>query len=386
MYSRLINLLFIILISALTIIVVPLVSAQSTAGAIGVLGDSSSDEYRADDNRGGAYSTVTFNWLEQLVKNRQLNFGEWGSWGDVRRTGYRYNFARSGATTGTLISQGQHTGLAPFVQNDSVKYVYISIGYNDFAQYNNTDGYAAIYNGTLSGTALDNKIQQMITNIQTAVSAIYSIGKAKIMISTIPNPQFVPAVVQAFPDAQKRQRVTDAIKRVNTGIIVIGQTKNIPIFDPEVEFNESIIQYVPLGYVPVGGEKILFSSGDEPHNAILGDTIHTGTVLGGMYANAFINKINSVWGTSIVPLTEQEILATAGIVGTITLTVTPTPPQNCSQKTLGDSDCSGKVDLTDFEIWRKEFTGSQTTKTADFNASGMVDIVDFEIWRKSFLK
>jgi hypothetical protein len=31
-------------------------------GGFGVLGDSSSDEYQADDNRGGAYAATTLNW------------------------------------------------------------------------------------------------------------------------------------------------------------------------------------------------------------------------------------------------------------------------------------------------------------------------------------
>ena len=67
-------------------------------------------------------------------------------------------------------------------------------------------------------------------------------------------------------------------------------------------------------------------------------------------------------------------------------TITPTSPPSCSLKATGDADCSGKVDLTDFEIWRKEFTGSLNTKTADFNMTSTVDLADFEIWRKTFMK
>ncbi len=67
-----------------------------------------------------------------------------------------------------------------------------------------------------------------------------------------------------------------------------------------------------------------------------------------------------------------------------TPTRTPTPiPSNCSTKSLGDADCNGLFNLVDFEIWRKEFTGSLSTKTADFNNDNMVSIIDFEIWRKS---
>ena len=37
---------------------------------IGVISDSNSDEYRADDNRGGDYAATTLNWVEQLVRYR----------------------------------------------------------------------------------------------------------------------------------------------------------------------------------------------------------------------------------------------------------------------------------------------------------------------------
>ncbi len=67
---------------------------------------------------------------------------------------------------------------------------------------------------------------------------------------------------------------------------------------------------------------------------------------------------------------------------TLTSAITPSPTTGCLSKSAGDADCNGVVDLVDFEIWRKEFTQTLTTKNGDFNANGVVDIVDFEIWRK----
>ncbi len=66
--------------------------------------------------------------------------------------------------------------------------------------------------------------------------------------------------------------------------------------------------------------------------------------------------------------------------------ITPTPDPGCSLKSAGDADCSGKVELADFEVWRKELTGSLFTKTADFNNDAIVNITDFEIWRKTYMK
>lgn len=366
----------------------PITHAQ-IIGAFGAMGDSNTDEFRADDNRGGAYAGVTFNWLEQLVKSRSMNFGPWGTWGGVRRSGYQYNFARSGATTASLISENQHTQLAMLVENGSVQYVYMAIGYNDFAQYNTTDGYPAIYNGTLSGSALDNKIQKMLINIETAVTTITTSGKAKMMIATIPNPENNASVVQNFPDPIKRQRVTDAVQKVNAGIISLAANKQVAVFNLDIEFQQILNLYIPLGYIPVGTEKILFTSGDEPHHAFLGDSIHIGTVMSGIYANTLIKKMNSIWSTNITPMTDEEILANAGITGNVTPTVTtsvsPTS-DSCTLKYQGDADCSGLINLVDFEIWRKEFMKTLSTLTSDFNAGGSVDIVDFEIWRKSYLQ
>ena len=50
---------------------------------IGVIGDSQSDEYQADDARGFEYAPTTLNWIEQMVKSRHINFGTWQDWGDL---------------------------------------------------------------------------------------------------------------------------------------------------------------------------------------------------------------------------------------------------------------------------------------------------------------
>lgn len=47
----------------------------------------------------------------------------------------------------------------------------------------------------------------------------------------------------------------------------------------------------------------------------------------------------------------------------------------------GDVDESGKVDLIDFEILRRELSGQWTTRMADIDADGDVDLLDFEQWR-----
>ena len=87
-------------------------SAQVTR--LGAVGDSLSDEYFEQ-----SYSYAK-NWTMQLVLFRGVDMGPTaqaagapsGTWGEPRRTGYEYNWARYGADSTTLLTDGQHTGLA----------------------------------------------------------------------------------------------------------------------------------------------------------------------------------------------------------------------------------------------------------------------------------
>src|SRR5688572_27219803 len=72
---------------------------------IGFLGDSSTDESQGTDNRGGAYAAGTYNWMELLVLYGKIDAGDWGDWPEPRRTGYEYNWSRSGATVSSLLGQ-----------------------------------------------------------------------------------------------------------------------------------------------------------------------------------------------------------------------------------------------------------------------------------------
>ncbi len=95
---------------------------------------------------------------------------------------------------------------------------------------------------------------------------------------------------------------------------------------------------------------------------------------------------------SLTPLPTGQPTATRVPTSTITITqipsitpsvsVSPSPTISGCDKTHGDANCDGLYNLVDFEIWRKEFMGILSTKTADFNADGNVTILDFESWRK----
>src|SRR5262245_56080457 len=87
-----------------------------------------------------AGTAFTGSWAPYMTNLRGLNFGG---------PGWPYNVAVGGATSVTLLSQGQHTDVAALVQNGNVQLSFLSIGGNDFSAVG-----GQISSGALSGAAL----------------------------------------------------------------------------------------------------------------------------------------------------------------------------------------------------------------------------------------
>jgi phospholipase/lecithinase/hemolysin len=292
----------------------PMSNVDAPSKGFGIMGDSTSDEYQADDHRGGEYASTTLNWMEQLVKKRGLNFGPWGTWDEPRRTGYEYNWARSGATAESLISSGQHTGLAKQVAEGKVSYVFLWIGTNDFHFANGT--YKEIYNGSLGDEALNQKVTGIVANIMLAVDTVLAAGPVDMVMVNIGDIGQVPLIRTLFPDAAGRQRVTDAVQSINQQLDTMAAQRHIKVVNAD-DFTLDLFNKIDVtGDLPVGGEAInVMSIGNEPHNWRLDDSAgHPGTVISGLMANfLFVEPFNSAYHTNIPPLTEAEILDSAGI-------------------------------------------------------------------------
>lgn len=277
---------------------------------IGVIGDSQSDEYTADDKRGSTYEGTTLNWVEILAKVRNLNFGAWGEWDEPRRSGYAYNWARTGATTLSMIESGQHTGLAEQVKDGEVNLVIVYIGANDFAPYL-PDGYQQIYDGTIFGAALYRKLNDMSANIKTAIETIQNSGDVKVLLVLIPDWGDHIGVFTAFPDPTGRSRVSDAVNYINTDLTNWANTKQIAIADPNEFYYDLLWKNSDMKVGNITLNKVYPS--DDPHYVFLSDGIHPGTIFNGLFANFLIQKMNSELGTDIRPLSDQEIINAAGL-------------------------------------------------------------------------
>jgi hypothetical protein len=281
---------------------------------IGILGDSDSDEYRADDHRGGDYADTTLNWVELLALNRNLNFGPWGTWGEPRRTGYKYNWARSGATAKSLIDSGQHTGLAQQIASGEVSDVVVYIGDNDFHLKNGT--YREIYDGSLSGARLQEKLDGVVKNITLAVDTVMQAGEVRVIVVSITDKGMAPDILLSYPNSAGRQRASAAIQEVNAGIEAMAAERGVVVVDLNAFALTLLPQFNKLGTLTIDGERFKgIGSGNEPHFLRLGDSSgHAGTVLSGLFANAIlIEPLDKAFGMDIPPLSNNEIFHSAGI-------------------------------------------------------------------------
>lgn len=277
-------------------------AAQPQTLKMGIMGDSNSDEYRADDNRGGAYADITFSWNEILDRERNIDLGPWGMRSEPRRSGYAYNWARSGARAADL--RNQQTGLAQQVRDGDVEYVMIHVGVNDF----NGGQYADIYNGSLSGSALQQKLDSIVSDIQSAIQAVATAG-ADVVITGVPDPSQEPVIQARYPNASNRQRVTDAVDRVNSALAVHAAGHPNVSFADMTALVEAFAGRTEGTNVIVGG--VTFDAvtlSNEPDHMLLSDN-HPGTVASGLMANTlFLEPMNAAFGTNIPLLTDDELL------------------------------------------------------------------------------
>lgn len=348
---------------------------------LGILGDSNTDEYRADDNRAGStqYASTTLNWAELLVNKRGVNIGTWGTWGEPRRSGYKYNWSRSGATSASMISSGQHTGLAQQVASGEVQHVIIFIGTNDFHTWNGT--YNEVYNNILTDAQVQQKIDSIVSKITLAVDTLKSAGAVKIIVTNYADPALAVDFMTQFPNAQKRARVTNAVTKINQGLVSMSQSRQIVLADISSMATTLLSKVDANGFLNINGESISITQhGDEPHHMQLADSVgHVGTVMNGIIANFFIRSIQTGYNINLVEFSDQELLRNAGIQTAVSTITQPTARK-------GDGNGDGTVNGLDYIIWLTNF-GTHPTSGAnkgDYNGDTSVNGLDYILWLTNF--
>src|SRR3954462_845421 len=93
-------------VASLLVVMLP-ATGWAALEKLGAMGDSLSDEYWDS-----GVSTYATNWTSLLVMFRGIDMGPTAaqagtnSWGAPRNVGYKYNWAQTGATSASLLTQG----------------------------------------------------------------------------------------------------------------------------------------------------------------------------------------------------------------------------------------------------------------------------------------
>jgi hypothetical protein len=333
---------------------------------LGTMGDSLSDEYAEGD-----YS-YALNWVQQLVLFRDIDAGPTateadqpnGTWGEPRRTQYRHNWARSGADSADLLNQGQHTGLASQIAPFEITRVVLVIGANDFAPVP-LPGYAYfnIYWNFWSNSQKQNYINNVANRIAIAMDTVLA-EDVPFILANVPDYGVTPIARSLFPNASRRENVTAVINDLNDLVADLAADREIVLIDiASLATGIFGTNFEPNDILLLGNVEIYINKSDTQDNAnpqagFVHDDIHPHTTLQGLFANVMIEAMNIGYGSDIVPFSEAEILAHAGLAygGADTL-----------------ADQIG--DFADFVI---DFT-PQSSVPGDMNGDGVVDGADLLI-------
>jgi lysophospholipase L1-like esterase len=314
--------------SFLLLVVGVATSAGSQINALGVMGDSLSDEYFEETY--GSYAT---NWTEQLVVYRGIDIGPTaveagqpgGTWGNPRRTGYEYNWAYSGDTSADLLADGQDLGLASQIVPDAITHAVLAIGANDFNPDFLTyspNAYYNIYNNSWSTSQISNYVAGILTNIETAIITVSTTG-VRLVVFNILDYGKTPAVYNNFfyTNGSKRERVSAVIQQVNAGLAFLTQKYQLPLVDAfnlqKVIFgsNTNLLSTLLIGNVAIHLQQSDTNPTNSPNRtaAFVADKAHPHTTIQGLFANMALEANRLGYDTDVPDFTEQEILAHAGL-------------------------------------------------------------------------
>ena len=280
----------------------------------GVLGDSTVDAYRGTDNRGGSYAATTFNPVELLHRLRNFDLGAWGSYSEPRRTDYARNWARSKAEMPDLDSQGQTAGLVAQAELGQVQCAYIRVGTNDFSWYGSL--YADIYSGTLSGAGLTAELHSRADVILSAVDQLLAAGVSYIVVRGIAYRGDAAAAANGYSNATYRARVRDAAIATNAYLLPLLTSRGVASYDTyaidQTAYIESYSGHAGIWAGP--GFVNVDTAGDEPHNAVLADNLHPGTMANVIEANEIvIGPLNKTYNLGIRKISYPDAWIEAGV-------------------------------------------------------------------------
>jgi hypothetical protein len=243
----------------------------------------------------GGANAAGLKYPVMLATERGINFGP----------GYSYVFAQGGGQTSSTVLQpgGQVDQLVSAVQAGDVTLALMSIGDNDWFPVA-----SSIANGSLSGVPLQNFQNSVVNNITTAVNSVLAAG-GSVVLGGFSNITDSPAAAAIYANPVARANLENALSSANNQLSAYAASVGIPYID----FFGLEKTVFDSGSFVVGGVNIaLHTTGPDPHN-FFQDSVNAGTVIRGEIANLWLQGMNEGYGTNIPLLSDQEILALAGI-------------------------------------------------------------------------
>lgn len=294
-------------------------------GPIGVLGDSYSDEYKfyTPDR------STARNWVEILHSLRGVRFGPYSGKArpEPRDQGFAFDWARSGATSDTMVAN-QLSGLAAQAAANQVQYASIFIGGNDYLNF-----LFDVKSGAIPPSQIPAGLQQVTENaarnVGIAVNTLLAASpNLKIVLFTLPSVSLVPLAHElgATPQGQALLAATDQAVTAYNGLL-----KQIAASSPRVAILDlaAVTSRITAGGgapISFGGATIDFlNPRDNYHSFFLGDYYHIGTVGQGIIADEFALTIDQAFGAQLFPPTPGEIVHYAAKVQTLVAHHQPSP-------------------------------------------------------------
>ncbi|MBN1554372.1 MAG: PEP-CTERM sorting domain-containing protein [Phycisphaerae bacterium] len=270
--------------------------AQAQISTLGVLGDSISDLENPPD------VSNYHPWTRWASESSGVNFGTYDSWPDFRHTDYEYNYAHGGATTSSMISEGQHTLLAA----EGVDVASYLNGANDLAYWFEDHAFWILFQ--------DNKDPRtyvtptMIANFNTAVETV---------AGTAANPTGTDMVIWGCPDIMKMPKIKEVLWLTYWGTTskYRGAAVNYNNAMQDVAEDRHWLYLDTMGMEDVlcaGSSFSLAGVTISYNNLFYNDKIHPGKVFTGLMSNLFTRGLNLKYGTSYPLLSDQTILTAAG--------------------------------------------------------------------------
>jgi hypothetical protein len=272
---------------------------------VGVIGDSLSDEYRFH----APHRITARNWVEILAATRGLSFGEpeIDSGRAIQERRFSYNWSRSGATTTSLIDQGQLKGLMAQVAGGSaINLAAVTVGTNDFA---------AVLVRSRSAAAMDRAVERASSNVETILDSLLSIDPSlKIAVFNAVDLRRSPLLRRAYELGLISSRLAEAYGRAVAdfngrlrGLIAPRERRVVG-----VDINQLLFEIVEATSYSIGGHEIeRGEASDDGRHLFLGDGFHPGTIGQCLIANQFLDAINDRFGADVELLSEEEMIRVA---------------------------------------------------------------------------